>query len=274
MSTRTRAYPLVTAVADGWEKLYPSAVCSGVLPDPAHEKRGGYHVGRAFQNATNYSVIRVDDRGGQGPNDGAAAIDMSLNRKDMLLCTRRLLAVWNNPDDPRRKFLNAFNGWLGTGPAIRRDMVSGKAGTASPDHKWHVHLEVRRRWLLTPAMVVAVLSALRGDTVAQYLQAIGVRVTATAPAGRTATAKGPTVPAYPGRVLRRNDQQSKPDPAVKTWQERMLARGWKSLGKADGMFGARTEDAVKRFQAVCRIGADGTIGPVTWPKPWTQPLGS
>ena len=267
--TRTVAYPLVKAVACDWEKLYPSAVCSGILPDPDNERRGGYHVGRGFQSARNYSCVRADDR--IGPGDAAAAIDMTLSRKDMILCTKRLLAVWNNPNDPRRKFLNAFNGWLGTGPAIRRDMVSGKAGTATGDHKWHVHLELRRRWLGVPAMRTAVVSVLRGDTVAAYLKLVGVKVTESRPAATTATAKGPTVPAYPGRILRPGP---KPDPAVKTWQTRMLARGWKSVGTPDGIFGPKTTDVVRRFQAVCRIPVDGTIGPTTWPKPWTQPLGS
>lgn len=270
----TVAYPQMRTLADRWEKLYPSAVCSGIVGDRPHRRRGGYHIARRDQSSTNYSVVRIDDRAGMGPSDAAAAIDMSMSKADLVLCTRRLLAVWNNRNDPRRKYLNAFNGWLGTGPAIRRDMVSGKASGATSDHKCHIHLEVRRRWVLVDAMVTAVLSALRGDTVAQYLKSIGVNAAVTAPAGRTATAKGPTVPAYPGRVLRRNDHQSRPDPALKTWQTRMIARGWTSIGAADGLFGPKVEDVVKRFQAVCRIGVDGTIGPVTWPKPWTQPMGS
>lgn len=271
---RTKAYPLVKEVAAGWEKYYSSAVCSGVVGDDAHEKRGGYHIGRAFQSPRNYSVVRVDDRQGMGPADASGGIDMTMSKKDMIVCTKRLIAVFNNRNDPRRKYLNAFNGWLGVGAAVRYDIVAGTKSRATSDHKWHVHLEVRRRWVGTRAMVAAVLSALKGESVAEYLKSIGVKVAATRPAAKTATAKGPAVPAYPGRVLRRNDHQAKPDAAVRTWQQRMIARGWKSIGQADGKFGPKTEAVVRRFQAQCRIGVDGEIGPVTWPKPWTHPLGS
>lgn len=269
----TLAYPLMRELATGWERLYPSAVCSGIVGDKAHQDRGGYHIGRAFQPATNYSVVRADDRPHNGPGDASAAIDMSMSRKDMILCTKRLQAVWANRNDPRRKYLNAFNGWLGNGPAIRCDMVTGRKETASADHTWHAHLELRRRWVLTRSAVVAILSALKGESVADYLKAIGVKAVAAKPAAKTATAKGPTVPAYPGRVLSRNDRQTKPDPALKMWQERMIARGWTSIGKADGLPGPKTESVVRRFQRYCKITVDGKIGPVTWPKPWTQPLG-
>jgi peptidoglycan hydrolase-like protein with peptidoglycan-binding domain len=53
----------------------------------------------------------------------------------------------------------------------------------------------------------------------------------------------------------------------------MIARGWKSLGTADGGFGPKTEDVVRRFQRTCRVGVDGQIGPKTWPLPWARPLG-
>lgn len=273
MST-TQAYPLVRQLAEGWEKLYPSATCSGIIGDRAHQERGGYHIGRAFQSTSNYSVVRVDDRQGMGPGDASAGIDMSMSTKDMILCTKRLQAVWANPNDPRRKYLNAFNGWLGKGNAIRFDVVRRSTEYASPDHKWHIHLEIRRRWILTRTMVIAVLSALAGESIAAYLKEVGVTAQPVQPAGKTATAKGPQVPAYPGRVLQRNDRQARPDPALKTWQLRMIARGWASIGKADGMFGARTEDVTKRFQATCRLQPDGKIGPATWPRPWTQPMGS
>ena len=35
-------------------------------------------------------------------------------------------------------------------------------------------------------------------------------------------------------------------------------------GKVDGVFGKRTEDAVKAFQTVFGIEPDGVVGPVTW----------
>lgn len=283
----TKAYPLMRELADGWEKLYPSAVCSGIVGDARHS--GGYHKSRKDNPRGNYSVVRTDDRTGMGPADASAGIDMSMNRRDMVLCTARLERVWANKNDPRRKFLNAFNGWDGSGDATRYDVVAGTTQWATPDHRSHVHAEARRRWVLTRAMVVGILSALAGETVAQYMRRIGVKpAPVAAPVvpkpvptpGRkpvpkpVAKPKPVQVPKYPGRVLRRNDHQTAPDPALRVWQARVRARGWTSVGTADGMFGPRTERVVRRFQQLCHVGVDGQIGPVTWPLPWTRALGS
>lgn len=278
--TRTIAYPLVRELADGWEKIYPSAVCAGIVPDRRHLDRGGYHCSREQNPRGNYSIVRRDDRAGKGPDDAAAAVDMGMNRADMILCTRRLRAVWANKSDPRRKYLNAFNGWLGAGAATRFDMVTGTTKDATPDHKSHVHLEIRRMWIKARSMVRALLSALRGETVAQYLRSIGVAATtvirAAAAAGRApvkpaaATVKAPAAPPYPGRVLKRDDTAA-PDEALRKWQARMLERGWKGIGKADGRFGPKCEKVVRRFQARCKVEQDGRIGPATWPLPWTRP---
>jgi len=259
----TVAYPATKALAKAFEGSYRTAVCSGICGDAAHQLRGGYHIARESQPSTNYSVVRPEDRPGNGPDDAAAAIDMSMARTDMVLTTRRLLQVFANDRDPRRKYINAFNGWLGAGDAQRWDFVTRSVSRASSDHKWHIHLEVRRRYIPNAVAMKAVLSAWRGETLAQYLISVGVAP--YAPHVR------PQAPAYPGRVLARTGNQH-PDPFVKLWQQRMLARGWKSLGTADGLFGPKTEDAVRRFQAACRVGVDGHIGPITWPLPWTRPL--
>jgi hypothetical protein len=260
----TVAHPTFKAFAKAFENIYRSAICSGIRGDAAHQKRGGYHIGRKFQPATNYSVVRPDDCTGRGPDDAATAVDMSMSRTDMVLCTRRLIAVHTNDRDPRRKYINAFNGWLGTGDAQRWDMVARKVKYATPDHKWHIHLEIRRAYALNAVAHKAILSALRGETVAQYLISIGVKP--YAPHVKV------LVPRYPGRVLKRSTS-TKPDPDVKLWQQRMVARGNKTIGKPDGRFGPKTEGAVRRYQKACKVGVDGQIGPKTWPLPWSRPLG-
>jgi peptidoglycan hydrolase-like protein with peptidoglycan-binding domain len=263
----TTAYPTVERLVTGICKLYPSAVPSGIVGDTRHQKlrQGSYHLSRQDCPPRTFSVIRPDDVAGQGPDDAASAFDVSMRRKDLMIATQRVMAVWANGNDPRRKYINAVNGWTGTGDAQRFDMVSRKKSVASPDHKWHMHVSIRRKYVLSEAMVTAILSILRGDTIAYYLALIGV-VVAPAPVKRAVT------PSYPGRVLRRTTS-TKPDSAVKAWQGRMLVRGWKSLGKADGLFGAKTEDVVRRYQKQCRVPVDGAIGPQTWPLPWSRPLG-
>lgn len=259
------AYPEIKAFAKQFEDIFQSAVRSGIVGDPAHQRRGGYHIGRLFQPVTNYSVVRPDDRSGQGPDDAATAVDMSMNRADMILATRRLVAVYSNERDPRRKYLNAFNGWLGSGHPLRWDMVARTISDASIDHKQHVHLEFRRKYVRVDVAHQAALSALRGETLGTYLISVGVKP--QAPYVRV------LVPRYPGRVLHRVPANGKPDSAVKLWQQRMIARGWKSIGAPDGKFGVKTESTVRRFQKSCRLAADGKIGPQTWPQPWSRPLG-
>ena len=53
------------------------------------------------------------------------------------------------------------------------------------------------------------------------------------------------------------------DPAVRDLQEALKALGH-DPGPVDGIFGAKTESAVKKFQQAQEIAADGVVGRVTW----------
>lgn len=168
----TRATPVLTSLAADWKKLYKSAVISGIVGDTRHAQRGGYHISIEDQvNRSDYSVTRPDDKAPPGtwPRDAASAIDMNLNLADMKLCHARLCAVWRNrATDPRARYINAHNGWDGTGNPGRYDWVSGAVSTATSDHEWHVHLELRRRYVNDPQAAVAVLSILRGESLADF----------------------------------------------------------------------------------------------------------
>lgn len=150
-------------LAKEWEKLYPSAVLSGIVGDKAHAARGGYHISRQDQPSNNYSVIRPDDK--LGPSDRAAAIDMTMSTADMIKCHTRLRTLWQNrAKDPRFKYINAWNGWDGKGDAGRYDVIAGTVSYATPDHKWHIHLEIRRKYANDMTAMNAILSLLRGET--------------------------------------------------------------------------------------------------------------
>ena len=53
------------------------------------------------------------------------------------------------------------------------------------------------------------------------------------------------------------------DPAVRDLQEALKTLGH-DPGPVDGIFGAKTESAVKKFQQAQEIAADGVVGRVTW----------
>jgi hypothetical protein len=151
-------------LANEWEKVYKSAVLSGIVGDLAHKKRGGYHISREDQGSGNYSVTRPDDRPGNGPSDRAAAIDMTMNTADMIKCHVRLRESWKNrAKDSRWKYINAWNGWDGKGDAGRYDVVTGNVGTATADHKWHIHLEIRRKYVNDMNAMKAILSLIKGE---------------------------------------------------------------------------------------------------------------
>lgn len=246
----TVAPPLLKKLAGDWKSKcgYKTAVLSGIVGDKAHAARGGYHISRADQPKTNYSVVRPDDRG--GPDNAASAIDMTMSAAEMRLCTQRLVTVFNNPADPRRKYINAFNGTVDSKNARRWDVYARKVKAATKDHNSHVHLEVRRKYVGSPVAMAGILSTLKGEAVSAYM----ARVKGSTPAvSRPNTS---TVRPFPG-VLKRNDKQPAASGAVKAVQARLGLT-------ADGFFGPKLESAVKAFQAKAGLTADGVIGPKTW----------
>ena len=163
----TNAHDVTRHIADQWETMYSSAVCSGIVGDPDHQANGGYHISIEDNSSSNYSVTRPDDKAPPGtwPRNLAAGIDMSMSPDDMKTCSDRLWWAWNDKTDPRREYLNGFNGWFNDGgPAKRYDYYSNQSSTSSSDHKWHVHLEIRRKWVTDSNAAEAILSILRGDS--------------------------------------------------------------------------------------------------------------
>lgn len=238
----TVATAAVKGLAADWKKCFTSAQISGIVGDKAHESRGGYHIGRKFQSASNYSVVRPDDKG--GPDDAAAAVDMTMGASDMRSCTSRLVAAFNNTADPRRKYINAFNGTLNNTSAKRWDVYARTVKSATSDHLWHVHLEIRRKYVNSATAMAAILSILSGESLSSYLARVkGSTASKTVPVNSRS---------FPGLL-----KQGSKGAAVKLVQAKVGV-------PADGDFGPRTTAAVKAWQKSRKLSVDGMVGPQTW----------
>jgi hypothetical protein len=254
---------VLRAVADGFvtHAGYTSAVLSGLVPDSRHLGRGGYHCSvedlRAHGNGSDYSNVRPDDKD-QNPKYGAA-YDVSLSKADMIRSYKRVYAIWKDRSDPRRRYINCINTWPGTGDAVRIDFYADKITRASDDHKWHVHGELRRRYLNDPKAARAILSVLSGESKAAWATreqssapAMPPRPAVPAPARH---APGSRVLQYiPGRTVLTGDDVA--------YVQRYI--GAAKTGPADGIFGARTRTAVRWYQGIRRLRVDGMVGHSTW----------
>lgn len=168
----TLSTALERSIAAAWENQYATGVNSGIVGDVAHSVSGGYHISIQDQAATNYSVVRADDKAPPGtwPRNVSAAIDQSMSRADMMICYNRVHKVWADHTDTRRKYFNAFNVWDGSGDAVRLDFVANTSSFADSTHTWHTHGELRRRYVNDLKAGRAWLSMTGGQTHTKWIE--------------------------------------------------------------------------------------------------------
>lgn len=158
-----------------WQQLQalePDSALGGTYAD-----KPGYHNQRNALPSYDYSVCdRPPDDG--GPGDVCAAIDWTFydaQRGDYSTIskyTKRLLASAKDLDDPR------LNGWREFyGNADDDSYVEGWdcryycAATSDSSHLWHIHISENRDQTRSMDNKVALLSVLKGESVADWLGA-------------------------------------------------------------------------------------------------------
>jgi hypothetical protein len=270
----TLVSPTLRSVADAvvGKSGLPSAVLSGIVPDSRHLDNGGYHCSvedlKRYGNGGDYSNTRVDDKNFNVKY--GAAFDVTMSTADMKKAHKRIYAVWKDRSDPRRKYVNAVNCWDGSGDAVRLDFKKNTVGYASPDHTWHTHNDMPRRYLLDPKAARAWISMYAGEGKATWIareEKPPTKPTESAPVKKPVATKPATKPAAkvfkPGsRVL-----QYVPGKAVLSGEDVAYAQryiGAKKAGPANGRAGARFRAAVRWYQDMRGLKADGVVGGKTW----------
>jgi hypothetical protein len=156
------------------EATIPSAVFAGIVGDASHTY--GFHCSaRQLRfNRGDYSLANADNwAGGQQYPDAAAAVDLSMNRTDMITVTSRLVASWQDPADDR---LDGWYSFIGTldgvtcGRYVCYPPEWGGPYWADITHTWHIHASARRSMVHNALAMAAFLSVIVGRTYQEWQQ--------------------------------------------------------------------------------------------------------
>lgn len=141
-----------------------------------YANKSGYHNTRTNNNRQwpgNYSVTDAVDR--RGPADKAAAYDWTFrnaqsgNYNTIMKYTKRLLASAKDMDDPRLDGWREFYGQADSDRYVEGwDTRYLRAATSDPSHLWHIHFSEDRDKVGNYDNKKAMLSVLRGETVAEW----------------------------------------------------------------------------------------------------------
>lgn len=141
--------------------------------------------------------------------------------------------------------------WTNAAGAVRHERWTPDHLVKASNDAGHIHVSGRTDYV--------------SSNVAQEYDPVARAIHLVAPAPSTGAA---TAPRWPGRELTQPPQMRGAD--VRTWQRRMQVRGW--VISADGVYGPKSEDVCRRFQAQKGLRVDGVVGPATWRVSWEAPI--
>jgi hypothetical protein len=134
----------------------PAAVMSGILGDAAHTY--GYHRGRNYVPASDYSVQLAEDK--QGDGEAANGLDLSWSDASwQYTVSQRLLAAKN---DSRMHACREFYGSTDGVTVCGWDYYGGYAVTSDSSHLWHIHLSILRKYANDPDALSGIASVITG----------------------------------------------------------------------------------------------------------------
>ncbi len=171
----TIAPPELLKAAREIEKLWPSAVFSGIVSDEAHKKRATKHSSIEDNPRGSWPVTGKKDAAPPGTwsRRHAVALDISLSRSEQNKIHNHHKKIFHDKSDPRRAYLAAFNGWDGQGSPGRYNLVTGQISVTDNSHKSHEHDEGFYQHALDPRFPHAIVSIYKLETAEQYRKSLG-----------------------------------------------------------------------------------------------------
>ncbi len=249
----------MTAIEDFWSdfhKLEPSAKLGGI-----YANKKGYHNKRMNLPSTDYSVAQfAKDR--VGPKDEASGIDITFpdaQRGDystIAKYSRRLLAA-GKAKDPRTVYFREFFGNVDSDREVEGyDFTKERPASSDSSHLWHIHVSWHRAYIRDTTARHALMSILKGETIAAWNAARGGAVPQ-----KPKPIDSPGTP-FPGPCSNVYKRGNKPYGGVKQIQARLRQLGYKVT--VDGIFGPITEKKIRHFQDEAGLAVDGIVGCKTW----------
>lgn len=170
----TIAPPELLKAAREIEKIWPSAVFSGIVGDKAHQSRPSKHNSIEDNPRGSWPVTGDKDAAppGSWSRQHAVALDISLSRAEQNKIHNHLKKIFADKSDPRREYLAAFNGWDGQGSPGRYNLVTGQVSVTDSSHKFHEHVEGFYKHALNPRFPHALVSIYKLETADQYRKSL------------------------------------------------------------------------------------------------------
>lgn len=155
-----------------FKKLCPSCQLGGIFaPKP------GYHNYFNALPGSDYSKQLPQDKVKANRNY-SSAIDLTMSLENMKKYSSRLLKSGKDPKDPRGNYLREFYGNANGDQYVDGwDFQANCPSSSDSSHLWHIHISILRKHANNPRAFRALLSILKGESVAtwrakEWLQAI------------------------------------------------------------------------------------------------------